>query len=60
MTRAQRLAILGERTVAEIHQRVAKAPPPPADLLEELRPILAPALHRLRQKATAPTQQAAA
>lgn len=50
MTREQRLAILGEATVAEIRQRVAQAPPPPEHVLEELRPIFAPGLEQLRQE----------
>ncbi|MEW1638593.1 hypothetical protein AB0469_31615 [Streptomyces sp. NPDC093801] len=40
MTRAERLAILGPATIAEIHERVAAAPPPSDALIESLRPIL--------------------
>jgi hypothetical protein len=56
MTEAQRLAILGPDTMAEIRRRVAAAPPPSAELLAELRPVLAPALQRtrLRQSAQQP------
>ena len=41
MTRAERLAILGADTVAAIHARVALAPEPPDELIEELRRIMA-------------------
>jgi hypothetical protein len=58
MTRAERLAILGAATVAEIHQRVAKAPPPSPQLVDDLRLIFAPALRELRQeRAAEPTRQ---
>lgn len=40
MTRAERLAILGPETVAAIHARVALAPEPPEELVEELRRII--------------------
>ncbi|MFJ3229782.1 hypothetical protein [Streptomyces sp. NPDC086787] len=39
MTREERLAILGPKTVAAIHARVAEAPEPPLDVVEELRRI---------------------
>jgi len=39
MTREERLAILGPETVAAIHERVALAPDPSPELVEELRRI---------------------
>ncbi|MEV8324614.1 hypothetical protein [Kitasatospora sp. NPDC056731] len=57
MTRAERLAILGAATVAEIHHRVEAAPPPTPELIAELRPVLAPALQRVRARRTASEQQ---
>ncbi|NUP73204.1 MAG: hypothetical protein HOQ07_00910 [Sinomonas sp.] len=41
MTRAERLAILGADTVTAIHDRVALAPEPTDELVEELRRIMA-------------------
>ncbi|MFG2473554.1 hypothetical protein [Streptomyces fagopyri] len=40
MTRAERLAILGPETVAKIRARVALAPPPTPELIEDLRRIM--------------------
>ncbi|MEU1448722.1 hypothetical protein [Streptomyces mirabilis] len=40
MTREERLAILGPETVAKIHARVALAPEPTDELVEELRRIM--------------------
>ena len=40
MTREERLAILGPDTVAAIHARVALAPEPTDELVEELRRIM--------------------
>lgn len=40
MTRAERLALLGPDVIAQIHKRVAAAPPPDAELIAALRPIL--------------------
>jgi hypothetical protein len=40
MTREERLAILGPETVAAIRARVALAPEPPDELVEELRRIM--------------------
>lgn len=40
MTREERLAILGPETVAKIRARVALAPEPPDELVEELRRIM--------------------
>ncbi len=54
MNREERFRILGAETIAEIHRLVAAAPPPSPELLAELRPILAPALARVRvERATA-------
>ncbi len=39
MTREERLAILGPETVAAIRERVAQAPDPTPELVEELRRI---------------------
>lgn len=47
MTPADHLRILGAETLAEIHLRVAAAPPPDAEVIAELRPILAPAYQEL-------------
>jgi hypothetical protein len=40
MTREERLAILGPETVAKIRARVARAPEPSDELVEELRRIM--------------------
>jgi hypothetical protein len=40
MTREQRLAILGPKTVAAIHARVKEAPEPTDELVERLRRIM--------------------
>lgn len=40
MTREERLAILGPKTVAAIHARVAQAPEPSDELVNELRRIM--------------------
>lgn len=37
MTREERLAILGPRTVAEIHRRIEAVPPPAPEHIELLR-----------------------
>lgn len=41
MTREERLRILGPKTVAEIHRRVAAVPPPTAEHIELLRQLRA-------------------
>jgi hypothetical protein len=41
MTREQRRALLGDDVIAAIHARVAQAPEPPDEVVEELRRILA-------------------
>ena len=40
MTREERHAQLGDAVFAQIHERVAKAPVPTADVVDDLRPIL--------------------
>lgn len=39
MTREQRRALLGDDVIAQIHARVAQAPDPSPELVEELRRI---------------------
>lgn len=39
MTREERRALLGDDTIAAIHERVALAPDPSPELVEELRRI---------------------
>ncbi|MFD3802592.1 hypothetical protein ACFWTC_02960 [Streptomyces sp. NPDC058619] len=40
MTRAERLALLGPTVVAHCREEAAAAPPPDAELIAALRPIL--------------------
>ncbi len=40
MTRAERLAILGPDVIARCHAEADAAPPPDAELIAALRPIL--------------------
>ncbi|MGW5123211.1 hypothetical protein ACWEQ7_03945 [Streptomyces sp. NPDC004069] len=40
MTREERRALLGDDVIAHIHARVAKAPEPTDELVEELRRIM--------------------
>lgn len=54
MTRAERLAILGPDAVAWIHQRVADAPPPDADAIKVLQPLLSAPARRLVKSVPAP------
>lgn len=55
MTRAERLALLGPAVIAQIHERVAAAPPPDAELIAALRPILTnPAKRRTPTSEPAP------
>jgi hypothetical protein len=42
MTREERRALLGDDVIAEIHERVAEAPEPSDDLVEDLVPQAAP------------------
>lgn len=46
MNREERRAILGDEVIAQIHARVAEAPEPPDEVVEELRRILAPTVRR--------------
>jgi hypothetical protein len=62
MTPADHLRLLGPEVLAEISRRVAVAPPPSPELINELRPILAPAMQRVmarRATSEAPAQNAA-
>lgn len=40
MTRAERLALLGPKVIAHIHERVKAAPEPPDEAVEGLRRIM--------------------
>lgn len=40
MTRAERRALLGDDVITQIHERVAAAPAPSAELVDDLRRIL--------------------
>ena len=46
MTREQRRALLGDDVIAEIHARVAEAPEPSPELVEDLRRIMTRPGHR--------------
>lgn len=50
MTPEEHLRILGPELLAEIRCRAAAAPPPTRELIDELRPILAPAMQRVKAK----------
>lgn len=55
MTRAERLAILGPEVVARCHAHADAAPPPDAELIAALRPILTnPAKRRTPHADSAP------
>lgn len=55
MTRAERRALLGDAVIEQIHRRVAAAPPPDAELIAALRPILTnPAKRRTPPAESAP------
>lgn len=63
MTRAERLAVLGEASVAELHRFVdetAARNPMPAEARQDLRPVLAPALTGVRAEHAAQQTPAAA
>ena len=47
MTSEERLRILGPAVVAQIHRRVALAPPPPPDFVEWLRRFSAPVVAKV-------------
>jgi hypothetical protein len=52
--------ILGPALLAEIRRRAAAAPPPSLELIElQLRPVLAPAMARIRAHAAQAEQHAA-
>ena len=55
MTREERRALLGDKTIEQIHERVAQAPPAPPELIDFLRPILT----RPARSAQQPTPAAA-
>ncbi|WP_199808358.1 hypothetical protein [Streptomyces sp. NRRL S-1022] len=46
MTREERRALLGDDVIAHIHERVAEAPEPSAEVVEKLRRIMARPGHR--------------
>ncbi|MCX4751710.1 hypothetical protein OG455_41895 [Kitasatospora sp. NBC_01287] len=48
MTPEDHLRILGPEILAEIRLLVAAAPPPSAEVIAELQPILGPAYERMR------------
>jgi hypothetical protein len=41
MRAAERRALLGDAVIAQIRERVAATPEPPADVMDTLRPIFA-------------------
>jgi hypothetical protein len=47
MDREERRRILGDEVIAHIHARVAEAPEPSPEVVEELRRIFAPVVRRL-------------
>jgi hypothetical protein len=51
MSPEERRRILGDDVIAHIHARVAQAPPPPPEVIDRLRRILAPAALRVRKRA---------
>lgn len=56
MTPSEHLAILGADDLAEIRRRAVSAPVPPAEVIEQLRPILAPAAARIATAALLTTE----
>ncbi|MGR4883997.1 hypothetical protein ACIPUC_31895 [Streptomyces sp. LARHCF249] len=50
MNRAERRALLGDEMIEYIHRRVAEAPPPDAELIAALRPILTNPARRQRSE----------
>lgn len=62
MSPEQHLAILGPELLAEIRLRASRAAtqtPPPAEVLDGLRPVLAPAMARVRARGERSEQTAA-
>lgn len=59
MTGAERRALLSDTVIEQIHKRVAQATGPvPDDVIDQIRPILAPAMARvLARKAPAPAAE---
>lgn len=53
MTREQRRALLGDKTIEQIHERVAQAPKAPPELIDFLRPILTRPAHPAQQPTSA-------
>jgi hypothetical protein len=53
VTPADHLRLLGPELLAEIRRRAAAAPPPSPELIAELRPILAPAMQRVKARRAA-------
>lgn len=59
MTPEDHLRILGPTYLAEIRRRAEAAPPPSPELIDQLRPTLAPAMARVRSRDVQPQQAAA-
>lgn len=53
MTREERRALLGDDAIAQIHARVAEAPEPSDELVEELRRIMTRPAGEVPQQAPA-------
>ncbi|MGW0495089.1 hypothetical protein ACWD0Z_06500 [Streptomyces sp. NPDC003007] len=53
MRAAERRALLGDAVIAQIRERVAAAPKPPADVIDALRPILARPARRVTERVSA-------
>jgi hypothetical protein len=49
VTREERRALLGDKVIEQIRERVAQAPPPPPELIDFLRPILTRPASQTRQ-----------
>lgn len=52
MTSEEHERILGADVVAGIRRRARQAPPPPAETIEAIRPVLAPAMQRVIARRT--------
>jgi hypothetical protein len=59
MTREQRRSLLGDAVIAQIHERVAQAPAPGSEVIDELRPILARPAGRAVRAVSRPAAEAA-